>query len=401
MPTGVYFDMTVTIRSGLNTGIQRVVRSLGRHFPNDKIVNVVSLDAKSQNYIVLSGEDIVNLEGINANSKKMKSFVGFVRGLRATEYFLSHFSIAVRLKQSFQNQFSHNQIKSLINERNEKIKIESQDTYVTFDAFWNTEADLQRIKDANSSGARIIIFVHDVLPITNPEWFEGQSVSTFKDRFMTGINLASQLLFSTEHVRTLTADLLSKEIPSGVVVLGSNLQSDLEKYDEACLDFPDCFLMLGTLEPRKNYQKIIQWHSANSANRDLVIVGRKGWLCKPILGEIKKCRRAGVKVHWLGQRSDSEILRLMERASLGICASVEEGYGLPLREFLAAKLPVVASNISVFREVAEEGVFYFDPISLDDLDTAVREGLQFDRKKIKASLPMWDEAAANIVELIS
>ena len=59
-----------------------------------------------------------------------------------------------------------------------------------------------------------------------------------------------------------------------------------------------------------------------------------------------------------------------------IFPSLAEGFGLPLLEAMAVGCPVIASDIPVFREIADPSVLFFDPYSVDDLVAAMRRCLE-------------------------
>jgi len=81
---------------------------------------------------------------------------------------------------------------------------------------------------------------------------------------------------------------------------------------------------------------------------------------------------------------------LIANANFGICASLAEGFGLPLREFLENGLPVVASDISIFRDINpkfRDSVVYFAPENLSDLSLALtkaRSLKKFDRQPMNS-----------------
>ncbi|MCW6168979.1 MAG: glycosyltransferase [Thermoplasmatales archaeon] len=55
--------------------------------------------------------------------------------------------------------------------------------------------------------------------------------------------------------------------------------------------------------------------------------------------------------------------------------SLEEGQGLPVSEALRARLPVVASDIPVLREISGDAAIYIDPFDVDSYFNGVKEAL--------------------------
>jgi glycosyltransferase involved in cell wall biosynthesis len=70
--------------------------------------------------------------------------------------------------------------------------------------------------------------------------------------------------------------------------------------------------------------------------------------------------------------TDEEIVRLLSRAKAFVFPSFAEGFGLPPLEAMAAGLPVVCSDIPVFREVYGDAVLYVDPNRPEAIAAALR-----------------------------
>ncbi|MCL1143255.1 glycosyltransferase [Shewanella gaetbuli] len=115
-------------------------------------------------------------------------------------------------------------------------------------------------------------------------------------------------------------------------------------------------LMLGTVEPRKNYSgalKIFKSLQDKLGSKiELHIVGRLGW------GDDAEelISTPGVICH--GYLSSSEVKTLVESSTFYMSTSHDEGLGLPLLELQYSGIAIVASNIPVFNEVlCESGLF--------------------------------------------
>ena len=73
--------------------------------------------------------------------------------------------------------------------------------------------------------------------------------------------------------------------------------------------------------------------------------------------------------------TDGEIVRLFSGAKAFVFPSFAEGFGLPPLEAMAAGVPVVCSDIPVFREVYGDAVRFVDPNRVESIADGVREVL--------------------------
>jgi glycosyltransferase involved in cell wall biosynthesis len=136
------------------------------------------------------------------------------------------------------------------------------------------------------------------------------------------------------------------------------------------------FLFVGTLQPRKNYGRLLaafgKFVDDDSAKHRLALVGATGWQSDRldrVLGTLG--RRARDRVRRLGFVPDSDLPPLLTGAAGLVFPSLHEGFGLPALEAMACGAPVVASNTSSFPEVVGEAGLLVDPLSV----TAITQGL--------------------------
>jgi len=112
------------------------------------------------------------------------------------------------------------------------------------------------------------------------------------------------------------------------------------------------------------------------------------------------------RIHHAGRVSDAQLVGLYRDASCVVAPAIAEGFGLPLIEAQQAGVPVVCSDIAVFREVAGAGALYFDPHRADQLaervadaiDPAVRARLVAAGNENRTRFS-WDRSAAQVVEV--
>ncbi|MFN8560615.1 MAG: glycosyltransferase family 1 protein [Anaerolineae bacterium] len=142
---------------------------------------------------------------------------------------------------------------------------------------------------------------------------------------------------------------------------------------------------VGTVQPRKNYARLIRALAALRARHydvDLVIAGGSGWLDDPIYAEINAANMAD-HVHFIGFADDADLPALYSAALITAVPSLYEGFGIPVLESMACGTPVVTSNVSSLPEVAGDAALTVDPTSLDEIIAALQrliddEGLRAD-----------------------
>lgn len=144
----------------------------------------------------------------------------------------------------------------------------------------------------------------------------------------------------------------------------------LKKYD--LLGEQKYIFALGTLQPRKNFERLIEAFSKlKNSNLKLLIAGGKGWNYKSIL-EAPEKYGVGERVVFLGHVPDENIPPLLSGAKVFAYPSLYEGFGLPVLEAFACGTPVVTSNTSSLPEVAGNVRVLVTPTSVE----SIQEGLQ-------------------------
>lgn len=140
-------------------------------------------------------------------------------------------------------------------------------------------------------------------------------------------------------------------------------------------EFGEITLAVGTLEPRKNYEKMIQAYVASHRhlkNRlaPLVIVGRKGYLGEKVLGLIEEASKAA-PIKYLGEANEAELSSLYSRASTLLYASKYEGFGFPMLEAMASRTCIITSDNSAMAEVAADSAFLVDADREESITEAI------------------------------
>jgi glycosyltransferase involved in cell wall biosynthesis len=130
-------------------------------------------------------------------------------------------------------------------------------------------------------------------------------------------------------------------------------------------------LSVGTLEPRKNLQRLVDAHAGlperQRAEHPLIIVGPPGWDYEPLLQSVADT----TDVRLLGMVGDHDLAVLYASCTLFCYPSLYEGFGLPVLEALQSGAPTITSNVSSLPEVAGDAALYIDPRSVEDIRRAL------------------------------
>ena len=237
----------------------------------------------------------------------------------------------------------------------------------------------------HTMGIKIFFLVYDLLPINQSKYFDSKisdnymlwlktitSVSdgivcishTVRNELVEWIKI-NKIKYETSHI---TASYLGADIYNNVPSFG------MPKDAIGVLDYfknSKTFVIVSTIEPRKGQAQTLNafeilWQSGIDIN--LVLVGKQGWMVDELIFKIQRHKNLNKKLFWLNNISDEYLEKIYEASTCLILASEGEGFGLPLIEAAQKKLPIIARDISVFREVAGIYAYYFhddnDPIVL-------------------------------------
>jgi glycosyltransferase involved in cell wall biosynthesis len=179
---------------------------------------------------------------------------------------------------------------------------------------------------------------------------------------------------------------------------------------------PGFILAVGTIEPRKNYPRLLAAYrqlrrdsvpvivAGRAGVPDLVIAGRPGWAYGDTLNRIN----AEPGVRYLGHVDDATLGALYQSAAVLALPSLYEGFGLPLLEAMAHGVPAVVGNAGALPELADGAAITVDPEDVAAIagglerllaDAALREQLGAEGRRRAAGFT-WEKAAATTREVL-
>lgn len=218
-------------------------------------------------------------------------------------------------------------------------------------------------------GLKPIFLVHDLIPLTHPEYVRPGDAEKHEARMRTVLNAAEAVICNSQHTRSQLAAFAARSDlampPSVVSPLGVEDEFDEEK--PAMPELHPFFLTVGTIEPRKNHLVLLHaWRvlveKLGERAPKLIIVGRRGWENENVIDIIERCRNLSDHVLECNRLPDDQLRRLMKQSRGVLFPSFVEGYGLPLFEAMALRVPVICSDLQAFRDVAGPAPCYLDPI---------------------------------------
>lgn len=413
MSNKVYLDCTFTYQSGLNTGIQRVVRNLvGREalakeeFGYEFCPVVCILNR----YYKVDLEDILNVQptiaNLGRNGKdqltKLKSRSPY--WLRPIWNF-----IEFGLRQGFRVvKFLRLFVISWKNRR-ERIYFEKESVFVLLDVFW-TYNITKAIENSDRGLRKVVAVIYDLIPITHAQFVEEVNCKNFARALPRLFSVADQFICISNSVAKDLSQYAASNGFTGVKINSFRLGSDFmhsveadggEQVRNIFEKQQRPWLVVGTIEPRKNHGFILDGFEllwASGSTDSLVVVGRTGWMCEEIMARINSHPELGRKLFLLQLLSDADLQYCYANAKGLIFASHAEGFGLPLVEAMAMRIPIACSDIPVFREIGNSYPSYFSLQNPQELVQAIVQGK--DSGSDHFDWPNWDESLREFVRQI-
>ncbi len=304
------------------------------------------------------------------------------------------------------------------------IEFAAGDIFLGLDLAPQTVIESQsQYKNFSNHGVGIYFVVYDLLPILRPDVFVEGAKLNHQNWLETVVRVsdgiicisravaeelqqwfeAQQLNIESLKIRHfhLGADIVTNQVNTAPTSPEINaILSQISKHPT--------MLMVGTLEPRKGHDQALSafeklWAQGQQIN--LVIVGKQGWLVDSLVQRLQKHPENNQRLFWFESADDSLLIKLYQTATALLAASQAEGFGLPLIEAAQYKLPIIARDLPVFREVAGEHAFYFSGQTDEALASALLEWIKLSstaKAPLSEGLPWltWSESAQQLLKAI-
>ncbi len=210
-----------------------------------------------------------------------------------------------------------------------------------------------------ASGLSIALMIHDLIPITHPEFCGPGAAERHVRRLEAGLEHASLIIANSNS----TADEIAAyargwdhpEPPVAVALLG---------LERAFTDEPPpppssapYFVAVGTIEARKNLTLLLTvWRRLaermGPLTPKLVLAGGRGWENESVIDQLDRSQAARSLVHEVANLGDRQLAAIVAGARALLAPSLAEGFDLPAMEAMALGTPVIASDIAAHRELA-------------------------------------------------
>ncbi|MBK5417294.1 glycosyltransferase family 4 protein [Pseudomonas sp. TH31] len=418
----------------VNSGIQRVVRNVINQLPPSvdgvECIPVVMLKGKLYRVLKLGSLNIPFFDGLMTFAGRLERLAhGFWQlhqrlDKRCTSKFakrllyvayrltaLACFSVPLRLIDQV-NQYQ-------LPKRCSPLQHQPGDQLVLLDSSWHTDffPFAERLK---RDGVGIVSVIYDLIPLTHPQFYDTRLAQVFNEWFDWITQTADGYVAISATVRDQVREELQRRVgPAKADALwfdyfhlGSELdlseaRATVEPRLTQMFDTPEpVFLMVSTIEPRKNHDYLLDafelaWAAGSTVR--LCIAGRIGWKCDALLARVRNHPQLNKRLFMFNDLSDTSLEYAYSHARSLVFPSRVEGFGLPLVEAMQRGLPAMGSDIPIFREIGGEFMAYFDlakPQTLADLVVRYENSTQFPAARNVADWQWigWREASAQLAE---
>ncbi len=345
----VFLDVHHTARTGLATGIQRVVRKTIELWEAAHPVVLVGWGSTYGGMRELSAPERANaLHGTNPHAPKPRT--GEVTIPWKSTYILPELAI-------------------------EPARVERIAALAEF------------------SGNRTCVIGYDCVPLTSADTIgDGMGAAFAKNLTavarmgkVAAISVAAKVEYEGWRRMLAGAGMTGPEIREIVLPREAGSVTE-EQLDDArrilVTDDLPLVLCVGSHEPRKNHLAVLQaaeqlWLAGREFS--MVFVGGNSWGSKDFEHQLDRLRADGRPVSTIAAVTDELLWSAYRLSAVTVFPSLNEGYGLPVAEALAVGTPVVTSNFGSMQEIASEGgALLVDPRDDDGIAAAI-ESVVFDQ----------------------
>lgn len=137
-------------------------------------------------------------------------------------------------------------------------------------------------------------------------------------------------------------------------------------------------LAVSSLDPRKNFNRIIKAYQKLDTDYKLVFVGSKSKAFSKLIIDNNYDDK---NIIFTGYLTDKDLVKMYNKASIFIYASLFEGFGIPPLEAQSCGCPCIVSNLTSIPEICNNSVVYCDPFSIEDISNKIKYLINDEKKR--------------------
>jgi glycosyltransferase involved in cell wall biosynthesis len=260
---------------------------------------------------------------------------------------------------------------------------------------------------------RHLLTIHDMTSFSLPEChIPLRRSALYRHAILTSIRRAHLVSVPSRFTRQSILEFMPEIPPERIHVIPGGVGEEF--HPQAANDVQrtrsrlqlDCpyILYVGTIEPRKNLQRLVESYERLIAKGDirehLVLAGRLGWDSEELLAQVESPVLRD-RVHLPGYIPQDDLPLLYAGARLFVYPSLQEGFGFPPLEAMACGVPTVASLSSSLAENLRGAAELVPPDDTEALTAAMKRllhdsQLHAERRAlglIRAAQFRWQETA--------
>lgn len=247
--------------------------------------------------------------------------------------------------------------------------------------------------------SKAITTIHDLSFIDVPQFVDDNNAKFLTETLEKSLQRAAKIATVTHTMKRIIverfhlkdSDVIVTENAVDMTDLYHRSDAEIRKVKKKYRIAGNYILSLGNIEPRKNQLTLIEaLRKSDKSIRDnytLLFVGAGGWKMEKIEEEVQKATDEGLRVQvLLGKVTDKDRPAIYSGASIVAQPSHYEGFGMPIVEAMACRVPLITSNTSVMPEVAGDAGILVDPSDPAMIAKAFKEVVDWSPAKRKEML---------------
>ena len=212
---------------------------------------------------------------------------------------------------------------------------------------------------------RAVATFHDLFVMTG-EYSTPEFRARFTGQARDAAARANIVIAVSEFTRSQVISLL--DVPPAKVRV---VHHGVRALDYPAVERQKIILNVGAIQKRKNIARLVEAFETVDRSWKLVLAGSSGYGGGEIQARIE-ASPARERICLPGYVSPKDLAGWYAQAAIFAFPSLDEGFGMPVLEAMAAGTPVVTSNRSALPEVAGDAAILVDPEDIDALGQALR-----------------------------